>query len=80
VAHHPGSSLGAAFIAGMGAGVFSDWGEIERFIRISGVIEPDRERHERYEKFFALYRDLYESLKPQFLSLQRISGEQPLSS
>ena len=77
VAKHPGSSLGAAYVAGMGTGVFSDWGEIERFIRISAVVQPDPERHERYGYYFALYRDLYESLKAKFPPLQQIAGEQP---
>jgi xylulokinase len=76
-AKHPGSSLGAAYVAGMGTGVFSDWGEIERFIRISAVVQPDPERHERYGHYFALYRDLYESLKAKFPPLQQIAGEQP---
>jgi len=63
VAHHPGSSLGAAFCAGVGAGIFKDWGEIERFIRVSSVTEPDMKNHERYCKLFPVYREIYESLR-----------------
>ena len=36
-----GSELGAAFAAGMGAGAFRDWGEIERFVAVSDTVEPD---------------------------------------
>ena len=34
IADHPGSSLGAAFVAGMGTGVFKDWGEIDQFLEV----------------------------------------------
>jgi len=63
IAQHPGSSLGAAFVAGMGVGVFQEWGEIERFISIASVTEPDAERHQQYRQQFQLYRELYERLK-----------------
>jgi xylulokinase len=71
LAGHPGSSLGAAFIAGKGAGVFAAWEEIERFITPGRVVEPDPRAHARYGEFFAIYRALYECLQPQFPLLQR---------
>ena len=74
IAHHPGSSLGAAFVAGMGVGVFDDWAEIERYIKITGVSEPDRAYHERYRQMFGLYREVYESLKDRFPLLAQISS------
>jgi xylulokinase len=66
IARHPGSSLGAAFVAGMGIGVFQDWGEIERYINISAVTEPDPERHKRYQQLFSLYREIYQALKDMY--------------
>jgi len=66
IAHHPGSSLGAAFVAGMGVGAFERWDEIERYIVISTVTEPDTERHALYQRQFALYREIYESLKDKY--------------
>jgi xylulokinase len=66
IARHPGSSLGAAFIAGMGVGVFDDWAEIERFIEVSGVVEPDPHAHPIYERLFRIYRKLYDSVRDQF--------------
>ena len=71
VAHHPGSSLGAAFVAGMGAGQFKDWGEVERFVKISSVVLPNPDTRQRYQELFHLYRDLYESLKEKFPVLRR---------
>ena len=74
VANHPGSSLGAAFVAGMGIGQFKEWGEIERFIRVSSVVRPDPKAHERYKELFQVYRGLYESLKGVFPVLHRAMG------
>lgn len=74
IAHHPGSSLGAAFVAGMGVGAFQAWEEIERFITISTVTHPNLEAHERYSQLFRLYRELYEDLKDKFPVLNRIIG------
>jgi len=66
VADHPGSSLGAAFCAGMGVGAFKQWDEIERFIKVSTITQPNPENHVRYQKLFVLYREIYESLKDIF--------------
>jgi xylulokinase len=66
VAHHPGSSLGAAFIAGMGVGIFQNWEEIDNFIEIDTVVQPDPVNHERYNRLFKIYLDLYTSLKDTF--------------
>ena len=71
IAHHPGSSLGAAFVAGKGAGVFTDWGDIEKFVEVRGVIRPDPENHERYRTLFKIYREIYEKLKDTFPELAR---------
>ncbi|MCP5156180.1 MAG: FGGY-family carbohydrate kinase [Ectothiorhodospiraceae bacterium] len=59
VAGHPGSSLGAAFVAGKGVGVFAEWAEIERFVRIAHTVEPDRECQDRYRALYRVYRELY---------------------
>jgi xylulokinase len=74
VADHPGSSLGAAFVAGMGVGQFKEWGEIERFIRVSNLVRPDPEAHGRYQDLFQVYRRLYDSLKEQFPVLHQAVG------
>jgi xylulokinase len=73
IAHHPGSSLGAAFIAGRGVGIFQDWSEIERFIRIEAVTEPDLENYARYQGLFTIYRQVYENLKTTYPELVRLA-------
>lgn len=62
---HPGSSLGAAFTAGMGIGVFKQWDEIDRFIRVDERIEPNEENHARYQELYDIYRSIYPALKGQ---------------
>ncbi|MCS6907779.1 MAG: FGGY-family carbohydrate kinase [Anaerolineales bacterium] len=74
VAHHPGSSLGAAFVAGMGVGAFAGWGEIERYIKISNITRPNLNRHERYLQLFELYRQLYQDNQRHFQTIARIQG------
>jgi xylulokinase len=71
---HPGSSLGAAFAAGMGIRAFERWEEIERFIRIAGVTEPDRAAHARYEAIYPLFRQTYELLRELYPRLRAVSG------
>jgi xylulokinase len=77
VAGHPGSSLGAAFVAGKGVGLFTDWGEVERFITLAPVVEPDAKAHARYHELFAIYRAVYDGLKAQFPALHRAAGSAP---
>jgi xylulokinase len=72
VADHPGSSLGSAFCAGMGIGAFTRWDEIERYIRIATINEPDPANHARYQKMFVLYREIYEALKDKFPRLAQV--------
>ena len=74
VANHPGSSLGAAFIAGIGVGVFYDWSEIEKFIQLKPPTIPNMKNHEKYQKLFMLYRDLYEINRSNFRKLAQIEG------
>jgi xylulokinase len=74
VANHPGSSLGAAFVAGMGVHAFSAWGEIERYIHLAATTQPDMERHAKYRQLFELYRSVYEVNRQNFDRLARIEG------
>lgn len=58
---HPGSALAAAFVAGVGVGVFTSWGEIERFVEVGETIEP--REHDGYERPYRTFRALYPALK-----------------
>jgi xylulokinase len=68
---HPGSSLGAAYVAGVGVGAFEGWDAISRFVTPAGVVEPDRAHRDAYADHYALYRETYERLKPLYPRLPR---------
>jgi xylulokinase len=58
---HPGSSLGVAFAAGMGVGVFERWSDISRFVEPAEVTEPRDSG--AYEEAYRRYRALYPALR-----------------
>lgn len=65
--------LGAAILAGIGVGVYRDEQDAyEQVHRAGRVYEPDRELHSRYLDWFAVYQQLYESLKDIHSSLHAI--------
>jgi xylulokinase len=60
-----GSAYGAALLAGVAAGVFSDVGDaVERCVRVRDEIEPDPAWQEAYEPLYDRYRSLYPALRP----------------
>jgi xylulokinase len=54
-----GASYGDAFLAGVGVGLFAGTSQISRWVEIGQAIEPDPERHRRYEDYYQIYRQLY---------------------
>ena len=73
VKDHPGSSLGAAFLAGKATGLFEDWNEMEKFTRDKMEVKHDTDVHGIYEGYYRLYRELYERLKDFFVELHEMS-------
>ena len=69
---NPGSALGAAFVAGIGVGVFASWDVITRFVAVEGVTAPNPANAAVYDEMYAIYRDAYEHLKPEF---KRLAGQ-----
>ena len=74
LSQNPGSSLGAAFMAGMGVGCFKDWSGVKKFYHISYTIKPDRAAHEKYKKYFNIYKKLYLNLKDVFYQLNELES------
>jgi xylulokinase len=70
--NHPGSCLGAAFVAGMGIGALKDWGAIAWYVQPDRVFEPGAAASETYRQAYSLYRDLYERLRDLYPSLGRL--------
>ncbi|MDQ6662331.1 MAG: FGGY-family carbohydrate kinase, partial [Chloroflexota bacterium] len=75
VAGEAASALGAAFVAAMGVGMFTDWHEITRFITPGPVYQPQKANVEYYQKGFTLYRDLYRRLQSFLPALGELDGK-----
>jgi sugar (pentulose or hexulose) kinase len=52
------ASLGAAIVAGIGTGVWKDFGVVEDFSKSCERIAPQREEKEEYEKLYKRYCSL----------------------
>ena len=57
----------------MGVGAFKDWSEIERYLTVESVTEPNPEAHARYQALFEVYLDLYPTLRPTFGRLAELT-------
>ncbi len=71
VVDHPGSSLGAAFVAGKAIGAFQSWSDIQGYVHVSEVIEPDARAHAEYERLYPVYREIYARLRTLYPRLGR---------
>lgn len=63
---HPGSSLGAAFVAGMGADLLDDWADIGRYVAHGQQFLPDPKAGVALDRKYRLWRETYERLKTMF--------------
>jgi xylulokinase len=62
-----GAAYGAALLAGVGAGIWSDVAAAcEACVQITGATRPDPARAEAYRAAYSIYRNLYPALKPTF--------------
>jgi xylulokinase len=62
-----GAAFGAALLAGVGAGAWTDVpAACNSSIKITGSTPPDPAQVQVYRKTYPLYRDLYPALKPGF--------------
>jgi len=68
-----GAALGAAILAGVGTGVYSDLQEAcGQLIGKGDTLLPDEKRGKAYAPYFELYKKLYRSLKDDFKTLGNI--------
>lgn len=58
VINHPGASLGAAVIAGVGQGSIADLSEINRFVSLGETVKPNPENVETYNQAFKQWHEL----------------------
>ena len=70
-----GPALGAAILAGVGAGLYSDVpSACHELLRESEPLLPDAERHAQYSKYFDLYQQLYPALKDAYHQLANLDA------
>ena len=69
---HPGSALGVAFLAGMQAGLYTDWTQINSFLTDDRVYTPAPEATKVYERAYKIYRGLYEQLQPAYEGIEKL--------
>ena len=58
------AAFGAATLAGVATGVFSSFKEAAAGIRVTRVHTPNPDNREVYDRAYARFRELYETLKP----------------
>ncbi|MCW2305855.1 FGGY-family carbohydrate kinase [Rhodobium gokarnense] len=59
---HPGSCLGAAWMAAIGAGLTDDWDGVSKFVSYGERVEPDPANADLYDAGYARFRANYEAL------------------
>jgi xylulokinase len=63
---HPGSCLGAAWVAAIGTGASADWAGASALVRHGETVEPNAAHAAVYAAGYARFRDLYRRLAPWF--------------
>lgn len=61
---HPGASLGAAIIAGVGVGMVDGWDDTDRFRTLGEPVVPDPRHAQRYADAYPDWRALGDALTP----------------
>lgn len=72
-----GASYGDAFMAAVGAGLFPDLSTIRGWVTRYRVFRPDTQTHERYVRYYRIFRGLYESTKELMHELADSQTEGP---
>lgn len=76
LAAEEGPAYGAALLAGVGAGIFSDvHAAADRCVRVTSRTMPDTTAQARYESVYAVYRDMYAELRASMHRLAALDHE-----
>jgi len=63
---HPGSCLGAAWVAAIGTGASSDWAGASALVHRGLTVVPNPSHAAIYDAGYRRFRDLYDRLAPWF--------------
>ncbi len=61
-----GAAYGAAIVAGVGLGMWSDFNEASALLKIETSTDPDKKNISLYDEYFLIYRTLYPALRECF--------------
>jgi xylulokinase len=74
-----GAPLADAFLAGYGIGLFDDFSQLsESWVRIGEIVSPDPECSSVYDRYYSVYRRLYERTKEDMHELTCLSTSLPI--
>ncbi len=65
--------LGDAFLAGMNAGVLSDFAQVDTWAEKNEAVPVDEAAKKRYDAYFDVYKDLYVNLKENMRTLKKLA-------
>ena len=69
-----GAAYGDAYIAGMAAGLFSDWRDLQdNWVKIDRRVQPNHDAKAIYDRLYPLYRDLYRDNRQHMRRLSRLT-------
>ena len=71
---HPGSSLGAAFVAGMGTGILKGWSDVSRYVAAGRIFRPDPTATGALGQKYDMWRESYSRLRTLFPRLGDLSA------
>jgi xylulokinase len=71
------AALGVAFLAGRAAGIFDRVSDVRRWAKPEREVQPRENVHDVYQKYYAVYRRLYERTKEEMHELARLTAETP---
>ena len=69
------AALGAAFLAGKATGVFDTITDVRRWAKPEREVYPREDVHAVYQKYYSVYRRLYENTKEEMHDLARLTAE-----
>lgn len=70
----PGSSLGAAFLAGLAVDAIDSPSVIEDWLEIDRVVRPNPEHRSMYDECYRIYRRVYEACSEEMHALALLNG------
>ncbi len=69
-----GAAYGAAVVAGVGTGLWSNFKEAASLLTVESVNKPNRENFEAYDRLYSIYHGLYSQLRDSFKRIDELEN------